>query len=265
MEMHNRHMVNLLRVSRRFACVAFLVGAAGSLIEICAQRITILDFSSTVSKPRKHPPKPFPPDKILGGRGGGIISGKLIATLVAMDKTEYRVGDEFSYTLELRTAVPETVKVPTMLNIADLEPDDANTNFQYEAMEIWLGFSKETGKSPLGLPVYSVLAVPLLRLYGSDGMPGTQIELKPGMYIEVRGKTKLERFTDPVERFFHAPGLASTEDLPKGAIDVSALCWRGDKFYYEGNTHYEYVSSFFPEETNWTVYPNKITLLPSDP
>jgi hypothetical protein len=59
-----------------------------------------------------------------------------------MDKNEYRLGDEFNYTLEVRTAGAETVKVPTVFNVADLEAHDPNVNFKYEAMEIWLGFSE---------------------------------------------------------------------------------------------------------------------------
>src|ERR1700756_3209681 len=130
-------MFSLLRLSGRFVAIALLIVLASSHRNVAAaQRVAILDFSATVSKPRKNPPKPFPPDKILGGRGGGITSGKLIASLVAMDKSEYRLGDEFSYTLELRTAGAETVKVPTVFNVADLEPDDANVSFRYEAMEI---------------------------------------------------------------------------------------------------------------------------------
>ncbi len=262
-------MFSLLRLSRRFVWVAFLIALAGSHRDMAAaQRVAILDFSATASKPRKHPPKPFPPDKILGGRGGGITSGKLIASLVAMDKTEYRLGDEFSYTLELRTAGAETVKVPTVFNVADLEPDDPNVNFKYEAMEIWLRFSEETDEKYLGVPVLRFLGSPLLRLYGSDEMPWTQVELKPGMFIEVRGKAKLkpldsERHTDSEGRFFDAPYSTSTEDLPKGEVRVIASCWRGDKFSYEGSTHYEYPSSFFPEEINHAVYPNKIILLPA--
>lgn len=262
-------MLSLLRLSGRFVCVALLIALASSHRNAAAaQRVAILDFSATVSKPRKHPPKSFRPDKILGGRGGGIRSGKLIASLVAMDKTEYSIGDEFSYTLELRTAGAETVKVPTVFNVADLEPDDANVSFKYEAMEIWVGFSEETNEKYLGVPVNRFFGVPLLRLYGSDEMPWTQIELKPGMSIEVRGKAKLKPFgaegpVDSERRFFDAPYSGSTEDLPKGEVRVITSCWRGDKFYYEGTTHYEYPSSFFPEESVSVVYPDKITLLPT--
>lgn len=251
-------MFNLLRLSRGFVCVAALIALAGSLSSVAAQRVAILDFSSTVSKPRKHPPKPFPPDKILGGRCGGMTSGKLIVSLVSMDKSEYSLGDDFSYTLEVRTAGAETVKVPTVFNVADLEPDDPNVNFEYEAIEIWVGFSEESNER--------YLHVPLLRLYGSDEMPWTQIELRPGMSIEIRGKAKLkpvdpERLTDSEGRLFDAPYMGSTEDLPKGEVRVVTSCWRGDKFYYEGSTHYEYPGDFVPEEMYTVVYQKKITLL----
>jgi hypothetical protein len=252
-------MFNFSHLSKRFVYVALLIALAGSLTLIAAQRVTILDFSSTVSKPRKHPPKPFPPDIRLGGRGGGMTSGKLIVSLVSMDKNEYRLADEFNYTLEVRTAGVETVKVPTVFNVADFEPDDPNVNFKYEAIEIWLRFSESNER---------YLGVPLLRLYGSDEMPWTEIELKPGMSIEIRGKAKLkpwesERSMDSGGRFFDAPYMGSSEDLPKGEVRVIAACWRGDKFYYEGSTHYEYSGDFIPEEMYQVVYPNKISLLPA--
>jgi hypothetical protein len=186
-----------------------------------------------------------------------MTSGKLIVSLVSMDKNEYRLADEFNYTLEVRTAGVETVKVPTVFNVADFEPDDPNVNFKYEAIEIWLRFSESNER---------YLGVPLLRLYGSDEMPWTEIELKPGMSIEIRGKAKLkpwesERSMDSGGRFFDAPYMGSSEDLPKGEVRVIAACWRGDKFYYEGSTHYEYSGDFIPEEMYQVVYPNKVTLL----
>jgi hypothetical protein len=246
---------SLLLQSKRFLCVVWLIAVAGALIDLAAERITILDFSSTVSKPRKHLPKPFPPDKNLGGRCGGMTSGKLIVSLVSLDRTEYTIGDEFNYTLEVRTARPETVKVPTVFNVADLEPDDPNVSFRYAAMEIWLGMSEESNERRL-------LSMPLLRLYGSDEMPWSEIELKPGMSIEIRGKAKLKRLD--AETSFDAPYMGvTTEDMPKGEVRLITSCWRGDTFYYEGSTHYEYPGGFCPEEMYRVVYGNKITLLPA--
>jgi len=245
---------SLFRRSKRFLLVVWLIGVAGALIDLAAERVTILDFSSTVSKPRKHLPKLFPPDKVFGGRCGGMTSGKLVVSLVSLDRTEYTIGDEFSYTLEVRTAGPETVKVPTVPNVADLEPDDPNVSFRYAAMEIWLGMSGESNER--------YFHVPLLRLYGSDEMPWTEIELKPGMSIEIRGKAKLKPL-DPEDTFFDAPYMGATEDMPNGEVRVNVSSWRGDKFYYEGNTHYESPGTFCPEEMYTVVYGNKITLLPA--
>jgi hypothetical protein len=243
---------SLVRGSKRFLCVVLLIGVAGTLIDLAAERVTILDYSSTVSKPRKHLPKPFPPDWVFGGRCGGITSGKLIVSLVSLDRIEYTMGDEFIYTLEVRTAGSETVKVPTAFNVADLEPDDPSVTLRYMAMEIWLRLSEESPER--------YFHVPLLRLYGSDEAPQSQFELKPGMSIEIRGKAKLKPM-DPQETFFDAPYMGSSEDIPKGEVRVSTSCWRGDTFYYEGSTHYEYRSNFCPEEVSGAVYGKKITIL----
>jgi len=80
-----------------------------------------------------------------------------VVSLLSLDSTEYTIGDEFSYTLEVRTAGSETVKVPTVFNVADLEPDDPNVSFGYAATEVWLGISESNER---------YFHVPLLRLYG---------------------------------------------------------------------------------------------------
>jgi hypothetical protein len=231
-----------------------LIGLTGPFIDLSAQRVTVVDLSSTAPKPRRHPPKPFPPGTVFAGRCGGVIFGKLIASLVSSDRTEYTIGDEFNYILEVRTAGTETVKVPTVLNVADLEPEDPNVSFNYEAMEIGLDLSEESAGRFFGLP--------LLRLYGSDAMPGTLVEIKPGMVIEIRGKAKLMPI-DPKNAPFHGVGMAATEDLPKGEVRVRTSLWRGDKYYYDGSTHHEGWRGFCPEEEYSLEYGKKITLLSS--
>jgi hypothetical protein len=244
----------LRRRSKRFLRVVCLIGLAGTPTDLAAQRVTILDFSSTAPKPRRHPPKPFPPGTVFGGHCGGVIAGKLVASLVSLDRTEYTIGDEFNYVLEVRTAGTETVKVPTVLSVADLEPEDPNMSFKYEAMEIGLELSEESAGR--------FLLLPLLLLYGSDAMPGTLVEIKPGMVIEIRGKAKLA----PIERentLFQGVRIGASEDLPNGAVRVSTSLWRGDKYYYDGSTHHEGWSGFCPEEERRVEYGKKITLLSS--
>src|SRR5258706_3756558 len=98
---------SLFRRSKRFLLVVWLIGVAGALIDLAAERVTILDFSSTVSKPRKHLPKLFPPDKVFGGRCGGMTSGKLIFSLVSLERTQYTLRAGVSFTLWGGTAGPE--------------------------------------------------------------------------------------------------------------------------------------------------------------
>jgi len=252
--MKNGYLTSLICRSKRLLSVVWLFGVAGTLI-LAAEHTAILDFSSTVSKPRKHPPKPLPPDIILGGRCGGMISGKLNVSLVSLDRAEYTIGDEFSYTLEVRPSGLEPVRVPTVFNVADLEPDDPNISLRYAAMEIWLGISDESHER--------YFSVPLLRLYGSKEMPWTEIELKPGMSIEIRGKAKL-KLVHARETLFRAPYMGSaTEDMPKGDAQVGAAYWRGETFYYEGSTHYEYQGTQCPEEMNMASLGPRIKLVPA--
>lgn len=144
-----------------------------------------------------------------------MTAGKIMVSLVSLDRTEYTAGDEFNYTLEVKAgvllngAVPGIIKVPTVFNVADLEPDDPNVSFDYTAMEISLTISDELYERRL--------SVPLLRLYGSDEMPWTEIALIPGTSIEIRGKAKLKP-VDPEEKFFDEPYLQSTEAMQQGEV-----------------------------------------------
>ena len=60
---------------------------------------------------------------------------------------------------------------------------------------------------------------------------------------------------------FDAPYMGATEAMPKGEVRVVTSCWRGDTFYYEGSTHYEYPGGFCPEEMSSVIYGNKIILI----
>ena len=167
-----------------------------------------------------------------------------VVSLLSLDSTEYTIGDEFSDTLEVRTSGSETVKVPTVFNVADLEPDDPNVSFGYAATEVWLGIS-ESNERYFHVP---------LRLYGSDEIPWTEIELKPGMSIEIREKAKLKPF-DPEEMFFDAPNS-------EVQLGVSLLEGRRPSTTMEAHTT-NIQAMPFTLKMSTVVYNNKIILLPA--
>jgi hypothetical protein len=169
----------------------------------------------------------------LGGVCAGIMGeATLIVSLVSLDRDSYSIGNEMAYTLEVRNVSKEPLQIPTRFNLSDLEPDDPSVDFQYAPMEIWLGVHESEERK---------MNVLLLTLYGSDEMPWTQLEIKPGEWVEIRGKAKLEP-ADHAKQVFHLPyGGNSSVPLPQGDVKASAGFWKGDLFYFQGSTQYEYI------------------------
>jgi len=78
-------------------------------------------------------------------------------------------------------------------------------------------------------------------LYGSDEVPWTPLQINPGEWVEIRGKAKLEP-ADDTKQVFHLPyGGNSSVPLPRGEVKASAGFWKGDLFYFQAKTQYEYM------------------------
>lgn len=189
----------------------------------------------------------------LGGVCAGILGERtLIVSLVSLDRDSYSIGDELVYTLDVRNVGKEPIKIPTRFNLADLEPDDPAADFQYAPMEIWLALLSE-GRN---------MSVLLLTLYGSDDMPWTQLEIKPGEWVEIRGKAKLEA-TDQTKHVFHSTyGTHSSVPLPQGEVTAWMSFWKGDYFYFQARTQYEYLSGC-NHQVWMTRYQEKFTIAPT--
>src|ERR1700722_621878 len=240
--------------SKILVCILLLIGICGTSTGARAQRISVLDFTASVPKVRKRVPKPFPPGKILGGVAGGISGeARLIVSLVALDRDSYRLGDEMVYTLDVRNVGKEPMSIPTRFNLADLEPDDPSADFKYAPMEISLKLRESDER---------YMSVLLLTLYGSDDMPWTQLEIKPGEWVEIKGKTKLEA-SDRTKQVFHSSyGTHSSVPLPQGEVKASVGFWKGDHLYFEGRTQYEYVGGGIHESWS-TPYNGRFTIAPT--
>jgi hypothetical protein len=187
----------------------------------------------------------------LGGVCAGILAeATLIVSLVSLDRDSYGIGDEMAYTLDVRNVSKDPIKIPTRFNLAELEPDDPSVDFQYAPMEIWLGLHESEERN---------MGVLLLTLYGSDEMPWTQLEIKPGEWVEVRGKAKLEP-ADHTKQVFHLPsGANSSAPLPHGEVKADAGFWKGDLFYFQASTQYEYIGGC--NHQIWTTrYAGELTI-----
>jgi hypothetical protein len=227
--------------------------AAQGFVGGAAQRVSILDFSTTAPKPRKHVPKPFPAGTVLSGRCGGILASPgLSVSLVSLDRDEYAIGDEVVYTLNLSSRGPQSIKVPTVFNLSDLEPDDPTASFTYAPLEIWLGLRDSE---------HRLISTLILTLYGSDDIPATQMELKSGEFLAVKGKAKLEP-TDQTGREYNADvDTHSSVPGPLGEVNPGVMSWKGDYLHFDGPTQHEFHGCHM-YEVGVTLSEQKITLLP---
>ena len=81
-----------------------------------------------------------------------------------------------------------TTRVPIKASLAEVEPQDPKMNHEWRQMS----FSFE-----LRSPTHRLIRVGLLNLVGSKDVPGTDVELKTGEWIELRGKARMEWSNPP--------------------------------------------------------------------
>jgi hypothetical protein len=112
---------------------------------------------------------------------GGIINSSLAVESISLDHDSYDMGDEFSYVLVLRAVYP--TRVPIRASLAEIEPKDPKMSYEWRRLSFALD---------LHSPSQKTIVVGLLSLVGSKEVQGTEIELKSGEWIELRGKAKME-------------------------------------------------------------------------
>jgi hypothetical protein len=226
-----------------------------------AQRIAVYDFSTQQPKDRIRQPKPSPPGS---GRCGGILGNPPVrVSLLSLDKIEYAIGDDVVFTIKIANTGPAPERVPVAYNLADMEPPDGSQDYNYQPMEIWLLISKPNDSREI--PFLSTLA---LTLYGSNDRPDTQVELKTGEWIEVRGRARLENTSASGKRFNADTYVYSTiRDVTEEIPDMKAnvFSWRGDDFRFVGHTQYEYYSCRGYEMSGGLPPSQPVDLLPPKP
>jgi hypothetical protein len=230
-------------IARRKAFLhAFLISViTAAVLPAAAQRITVLDFTSSVPKDRKRQPKPFPPGTSLGGKCGGILGNPpLSVSLLPLDKTEYTIGEELVYAVRLTNSGKSPVHVASRLSLADVEPADSTRSYSYTPMEIWLTFRDSLQFRDSKDHMFSSR---LVTLYGSSDQPGTEIELQSGEWLDIRGKALLEATDRTKGRVFSDYLMLTSLPDPGGKmtdVSVTAYFWRGDILSFDAKTQYEY-------------------------
>ena len=231
-----------------------------------AQRVAAYDFSTQQPKDRARQPKPFPPfppGTQFGGKCGGILWNPPVqVSLLSLDKTAYAIGDDIIYTVSVTNTGTAPQHVAVAFSLADVEPPDASQSYGYEPMEIWLRLYKMTESADHPLTFHTLL----LTLYGSNDRPDTWPELKPGEWIEIRGRAKLEDTRASGKHVLSDSEVGSSiKEVKEKITDMKAYAysWRGDTAYFDGRTQHETWGCRGYEESGGSKFADTLTLLPS--
>lgn len=229
-----------------------------------AQRVAAYDFSTQQPKDRARQPKPFPPGTQFGGKCGGILWNPPVqVSLLSLDKSQYAIGDDVIYTVSVTNTGTAPKHVAVAFSLADIEPPDASQSYGYEPMEIWLRLYKTTESADHPLTLHTLL----LTIYGSNDRPDTWPELKPGEWIEIRGRAKLEDTRSSGKHVLSDSEVGSSiKEVKEKITDMKAYAssWRGDTAYFDGRTQHETWGCRGYEESAGSKFTDLVTLLPAN-
>ncbi|HSS96765.1 MAG TPA: hypothetical protein VLK33_07040 [Terriglobales bacterium] len=137
-------------------------------------------------------------------------------TLVSVDNVQYSLDEWVTFEVKIQNTGAKSFDIPWFPEIADIEPQGTPMTYGFLEGTISLNFTH-------GKNVMSIFS----RLYGSNLMPGSVLQLKPGEWVTVRSRSQfvlvdewalkeLRKF-----RFFDSQvdadlGLNNIRVLPKG-------------------------------------------------
>jgi len=128
--------------------------------------------------------------RTMGGGCSGSPHGmpdsrsRVTVTVVSLDKTRYRIGEEVTFEITVTNSGKKTIVVPWTPHLGDLELADTRSSYKYRVGVVLLLFRDPEG---VQFPIWE-------SLYGSLNVAGTLRELSPGEWFTVRGRKRLEPY-----------------------------------------------------------------------
>jgi hypothetical protein len=185
----------------------FLLTATGiivlSLVPLSApaQEMGYMDLTDNIFRERSRQTRTFG-----GGCSGSphttqASQSEVTASVVSLDKTRYRIGDEATFEIKVMNSGKENIIVPWTPHLGDLEPADPRSSYKYRVGVVLLEF-----RDPEGLE-FSISET----LYGSSNVPGSLRELSPGQWFTVKGRKRLDLYEQNWgKKEFRGSGLVAT-------------------------------------------------------
>ena len=168
----------------------------------------------------------------IGGGSGGCGGGShepapttlLDVTLQSVDKSRYAMGDDVEFMAKLANVGNEPVLLPWDPHMADFEEKAAGDDYHYVSITLLLELSDGREKE----------LIAGWGLFGSPDVAGSLLEVRPGDWVQVRAKSKLEFFSD--NEFQHRLYSGSEADLkigPSVLADTVTVSHRQGKAYLD--------------------------------
>ncbi len=253
-------------------CFQIAISCAFTLLlvdaqSVDAQKVASYDYTDVRPGDRVRPPIPQPkvsnPERSSGGVPpvhaepgvcGGILSNSpLVVSLVSLDRDSYVFGGEMNFVLQVR-ALYKT-KVPIRASLAEIEPSDPKLSYTWRSMSISL---------EMRTPRYRSVVVGLVSLVGSKDLPGSEIELNEGEWIEIRGRTRME-WSNPPKSLLPANEQAFLLPTPPAKeipFSATALTHRAGSNFYNAETRRETRLCDYPGEQSFGSNPVNVTVKP---
>ena len=110
-------------------------------------------------------------------------AGALRVSLVSLDRTHSKVGDEPTFEVTVENIDSAPLRIPFSPHLADLQPENPGKKFAYSELqlELWVAASE----------VWSANTGGAISLYGAEDHAGTMATLRPGESVRIIGKGKL--------------------------------------------------------------------------
>jgi hypothetical protein len=148
----------------------------------------------------------------IGGDSGSCGGGShepapttsLDVTMQSVDKSRCVMGDDVEFVVKLTNTGNEPVLLPWDPQMADFEEKGAGDDYHYVSISVLLELSD--GRAKEMMTGWS--------LFGSPDLAGSLLEVRPGDWVQVRAKSKIEIFSD--NEFQHRLYSGSETDLKIG-------------------------------------------------
>ncbi len=110
---------------------------------------------------------------------------EVTASIVSLDKTRYRIGEEATFEVKVLNTGNETIVVPWTPHSGDLVPTRPHSSYKLSMGTISLVFEDPEGFKFL-IPEY---------LFGLPNVPGSLRELSPGQWFIVKGRKSITAYS----------------------------------------------------------------------